>query len=131
MSDALDLTGEWRGIFNYPAGLPPTEFLAVLVDAGGALSGEIVETAVAGPCAGGEIRSRIDGRRDGAAVAFAKLYDADEAYDSVAYRGEVSPEGDEISGRWTIPGQWSGSFIMLRPRGLAAAEERRAEAPVG
>ena len=130
MSAVPDLSGEWRGVFNYPAGHPSTEFTATLRDAGGVLSGEVSEPALFGADAGGVIHARIDGRRDGRAVAFTKFYEATDYYDLVAYRGEVSAEGDEIAGRWTIPDIWSGSFIMVRPRGAAAEAEQRAAEPV-
>ena len=69
---------------------------------------------------GGTVTARIDGRRSGAAVTFMKLYDDEknEDYDTVAYQGSVDAEGVEITGRWTIPGDLSGSFIMVRERGV-------------
>lgn len=42
MSDR-DLTGRWDGIFNYPRDLPPTGYVAALVERGGALTGEVEE----------------------------------------------------------------------------------------
>ena len=114
---ADDLSGAWRGIFNYPAGAPPTEFLATLSDAGGPLTGHTVEPGLRG----GEVTARIDGRRSGDAVSFVKLYEQDDdQYDDVTYAGTVGAEGDEITGRWSIPGDWSGTFIMVRERGVAA-----------
>ncbi|WP_419809339.1 hypothetical protein [Sphingomonas sp.] len=111
---ADDLSGEWRGIFNYPRGNPPTAFTAFLNDADGALSGHTVEPNLHG---GSAIAARLDGRRSGTAVTFVKLYeDNDVAYDTVAYDGSVDPDGREIAGRWTIAGVWSGTFIMVRER---------------
>ena len=134
MNAADDLTGDWRGIFNYPptdlGAAPPTEFAATLQDAGGVLSGHTVEPGMRG----GTLTARIDGRRAGVAVAFVKLYDdeRDGDYDTVAYQGEVDAEGLEITGRWTIPGGWSGTFIMVRERGVEAETEaaRRVAQPV-
>lgn len=121
---ADDLSGDWRGIFNYPgAAGPPTEFTATLHDAGGLLTGGTVEPGLHG----GALAARLDGRRTGSAVTFNKLYDeAQGDYDSVAYQGAVDGEGLEITGRWTIPGVWSGTFIMVRERGVE--EEAAAEA---
>ncbi|WP_375404682.1 hypothetical protein [uncultured Sphingomonas sp.] len=118
MNPADDLSGEWRGIFNYPAAQPPTEFTATLHDAGGTLSGHTVEPGLRG----GTVTARIDGRRTGQAVTFNKLYDdeRDGDYDTVAYRGAVDADGTEIAGRWTIPGAWSGTFIMVREHGIEA-----------
>ncbi|WP_375427591.1 hypothetical protein [uncultured Sphingomonas sp.] len=118
MNRADDLTGDWRGIFNYPAAQPPTEFTAMLHDAGGTLSGHTVEPSLRGDT----VTARIDGRRAGAAVTFVKLYDDEENedYDIVAYEGALDAEGAEITGRWTIPGVWAGTFIMVRTRGVEA-----------
>lgn len=114
---ANDLTGCWQGIFNYPRGNPPTGFAAVLQESDGLLSGETIEPGLAG----GEVAARLDGRRQGHAVTFAKLYDADDGdYDTVAYEGTVAADGLEITGRWTIPGVWSGTFIMVREAGVEA-----------
>jgi hypothetical protein len=44
----------------------------------------------------------------------------------VVYEGEVSLDGQEIGGRWSIVGSWSGSFLMVRNAVLAKARERRA-----
>ena len=63
---ADDLSGGWRGIFNYPAAQPPTEFAAILRYADGALSGHTVEPGMRG----GMLTARIDGRRTGAGVTF-------------------------------------------------------------
>lgn len=121
---AVNLSGEWHGIFNYPAAGPPTEFTATLSDAGGVLTGSTVEPSLYGAT----ITARVDGRRQGSAVTFMKLYDHDGGgtYDAVAYQGSVDPEGVEITGRWTIPGNWSGSFIMVREKGADAAADAEA-----
>lgn len=122
---AKDLSGEWRGIFNYPRGAPPTEFLAALRDGGGTLTGHTVEPSLYGD---GNISARIDGRRSGAAVNFVKMYEENErAYDSVAYEGTVDADGCEITGRWSIPGVWSGTFIMVREQGAGVEDARTAE----
>lgn len=126
---ADDLSGEWRGIFNYPGNAgPPTEFTATLHDAAGALTGHTVEPSLDGAT----VTARLDGRRSGAAVTFVKLYDehGGGTYDAVAYQGAVDAEGGEITGRWTIPGDWSGTFIMVRDQGVAADAELEAAEPV-
>ena len=121
---ADDLSGDWRGIFNYPgAGGPPTEFTAALTDSGGVLTGSTEEPSRTGAV----IAARIDGRRTGSAVTFMKLYDENQGdYDAVAYEGSVDADGLEITGRWSIPGDWSGTFIMVRESGVE--EEASAEA---
>lgn len=122
MSAADDLSGRWLGIFNYPGG-EGVAFTADLTEAAGRLGGTITENDTIDD--GRPLAAAIDGHRGGTAVEFTKFYeDADpDSYDVVAYRGEVTADGSEISGRWDIPGAWSGSFIMTRPTSVAVAEE--------
>jgi len=49
-------------------------------------------------------------------VHFTKTYDepGHARRNHVLYIGTVNGEGTEITGRWEIPGNWSGSFIMVR-----------------
>lgn len=117
MSVADDLSGHWHGIYNYPerSGIPSAvAFTADLTDSTGRLGGTITEDDIITD--GRTLVAGIDGQHIGTSVEFTKFYeDADpESYDAVAYRGTVSPDGAEISGRWDIPGAWSGTFIMTR-----------------
>ncbi len=44
-----------------------------------------------------------------------KSYEAaDRDYTVVEYEGILSGDGTEIEGRWTIPGNCSGTFLMIR-----------------
>jgi hypothetical protein len=47
------------------------------------------------------------------------------------YQGTVQPGGDEIEGTWHIPGDWSGTFLMVRARMAKAEEERKVGEEVG
>lgn len=124
MSDPNDLSGEWDGVFNYPHGLPPTGFRATLRDQAGALTGETVEEGDAEEH-GTTLIALIEGHRDGAAVAFTKRYDTlGRAYYVVGYDGKVASDGEEISGRWTIPGVWSDTFLMVRSAAALATAAR-------
>ena len=69
----------------------------------------------------------LHGSRDGAQVTFTKVYDSIE-HDPILYQGTVDDRGTEIHGRWTIVGEWSGSFLMRRA--IAAEEEVEAEEEV-
>ncbi len=71
----------------------------------------------------------VMGRVDGQHVTFLKTYDRQiRRYDAVHYEGEIDPEGEEIWGRWTIPGSWSGTFLMIRAsQPQVALSERWAE----
>lgn len=110
-----DVTGRWEGIFNYPRTMPPSGFTADLVEQAGAIIGETQERGDEGPSRGGELVAVVEGERIGSSVRFTKRYhDLVRAHYAVRYDGTLSPEGDEITGEWTIPGVWSGSFIMVR-----------------
>ncbi len=114
------------GFYSYPAALPPVPFDAELRDIDGRLTGTTTESTD-----GLSLHAVLDGRRSGRSVQFAKMYESgDEGFDTVHYSGELSDDGNEIGGRWRIPGAWSGTFLMVRPAGAEAAEERRAGAEV-
>ncbi len=127
----VDLSGDWLGLYNYPESHPPTRFRATLRDDGGRISGETIE-AEETFTGGAELRALIDGRRDGASITFAKVYE-DEAFNSefVQYDGAITAGGDEIHGRWEVPGHWSGTFIMVRSSGAGEAAERRIAETIG
>ena len=122
-SDPLDLSGEWTGVYNYPAAMPPVAFEAVLHDSAGRISGTTTEIGPSAFAAAQRLDAVIDGRRDGRNVQFIKMYEqADEEYDVVHYSGAVDPEGDEIAGTWLLHGL-SGTFLMVRrPRKAEAAK---------
>ena len=121
--NARDLTGRWDGIFNYPRTLPPTGFVAALIERRGALTGEVEEPDDGGTA----LAAVVEGERIGSRVRFTKRYDDPaRAYYAVQYDGTLAPDGDEIVGEWTIPGIWSGSFIMVRAPGRAAEVEHEA-----
>lgn len=125
MSDARDLTGIWHGIFNYPRSLPPTHFVATLVERGASLAGETEETDTGGRL----LTGLIHGHRAGAAVNFVKTYDDNHAH-AIHYAGTLDAEATEIAGTWRIEGQWSGSFVMVRPAGKAVEVERKTAEPI-
>jgi hypothetical protein len=114
MSDEAeyDLSGQWHGIFNYPSQLPPTEFQAELRDLAGLITGTTTEPHFAG---GATIHAMIEGSYEASSIRFRKIYDDfDGDYETVLYEGRIDPSGDEISGRWDVPGAWSGTFLMMR-----------------
>jgi hypothetical protein len=116
-----DLTGEWSGIYNYPAHYPPNSFEASIRDSGGVITGVIRQPGEFFEPAGTMQHAVIEGSRDGSMVRFVKMYD-DLNRPTPHYSGVVQPGGDEIEGEWTIPGDWSGTFLMIRG-GKAEAEE--------
>ena len=120
----FDLTGDWRGIYNYPAHYPPNTFEATIRDVGGLITGEIRQPGEFFEAAGIVQHAVIEGSRDGAQLSFVKMYD-DLSRPTPHYQGVVRPGGDEIEGEWTIPGDWSGTFLMIRGAKAEEAAERR------
>ncbi|HEY0112291.1 MAG TPA: hypothetical protein VGB59_03975 [Allosphingosinicella sp.] len=120
----FDLTGRWSGIFSYPAQFPPNQFEAEIRDSGGLVTGVITQPREFFEPSGPPQQALIDGRREGDILTFVKFYD-DLGRPTPHYQGRIQPGGDEIEGEWTIPGDWSGTFIMIRASKGEAASERR------
>ena len=117
---AMDLSGHWEGIFSYPRALPPTPFTVTIREHGNLLSGETTE-----PGQGGDtLFGLIEGHRAGASVSFVKTYD-DHHAKPIHYAGTLNEESTEITGEWRIPGNWSGTFIMVREARQQAKIERK------
>jgi hypothetical protein len=113
VSAGLDLTGEWAGVYSYPHSLPHVSFTAFLVEREGWLTGRIEEAGRS---------AEISGRRSGLAVTFLKTYRSHD----VDYIGEATADGVEISGRWSLFEDWSGTFLMVRRPQPARARVRQA-----
>ena len=127
----FDLTGFWRGLYSYPIKRAPVPFTASLNESGGWITGATEEVATARVALGRTLTATVQGRRTGSSVRFLKLYDSPiRVYDSVAYDGSVNPEGTEIEGRWTVPGNWSGTFLMIREAEIAATQAKTAKEKV-
>jgi hypothetical protein len=129
-SEPVGLTGVWDGQFSYPRRFSPVPFTAVILETGVAISGTIHEQATDGPSAGLTLNATIEGEHLGSIVQFTKAYDASPRgfRRPILYEGVLSADGNEIEGAWTIPGSWSGKFLMIRSgRPAAKAEAREAE----
>jgi hypothetical protein len=119
-----DLSGTWRGIYNYPRHYPPNMFEAEIRDTGGLITGVISQPGEFFEAAGTVHHAVIEGSREGSTLRFVKMYD-DLRRPTPHYHGIVQPGGDEIEGEWTIPGDWSGTFLMIRGAGAGEAIERK------
>ena len=119
-----DLTGDWTGIYNYPSLLPPNTFEASIRDAGGIITGVIHQPGEIIEPPGIHQHAVIEGSRTGSQVRWVKMYD-DLTRATPHYEGRIQPGGDEIEGEWHIPGDWSGTFLMVRGRKAGAEEERK------
>lgn len=121
-----DLSGRWSGFYSYPDGGPPNAFEAELRESAGVLTGTTTELADSGAQYGQPLHAVLDGRREGAMVQFLKMYDGvSEDHDVVRYEGTLDSDGNEIEGRWTIPGIWFGSFLMVRHSGAREEIEEK------
>jgi hypothetical protein len=123
-----DLTGVWNGLYSYPDGRSVT-FVATLIESGRALTGSTHEPCVGGDCPAGTLLASLMGSRNGSAVSFRKTYEAaGPRFGTVNYEGQLNAEATEIEGRWSIPGVWSGKFMMIRPLREALTEEQHQSA---
>lgn len=121
-----DLSGDWIGNYSYPGELEPVPFLAILVESNGHVTGETTEPGQT-PEMGQVAHALLHGSRSGSRVSFTKVYDTVED-DPVLYQGKLDDTRTEIHGRWTIVGEWSGSFLMRRA--ATVEEEVQAEEEV-
>ena len=119
-----DLSGHWTGLFSYPSLYPSNTFEAVIRDSGGLITGVITQPREVMEPVGPPQQAVIDGSRTGSTLRFIKIYD-DLTRATPHYHGTIQPGGDEIEGEWTIPGNWSGTFLMIRGSKAGAAIERR------
>jgi len=122
------LSGEWSGVFSYDLDARNSvHFSAKLTQDGARIVGTSEEIAELGEARGAAISATLQGRRNGVRVSWLKLYDRMlKAYDEVAYEGQVNEDATEISGQWRIPGNWSGTFLMIRTSSLMMAQQRSA-----
>jgi len=124
--DAHNLTGVWQGLYTYPNG-QSVSFVATLIDSAGALSGATHEPGGHGDARSGTLYATLAGQRGGSTVAFRKTYDGKvPLYHAVDYAGTLTADATEVAGRWTIPGVWSGTFLMIRPARKEESVARKA-----
>ena len=126
-----NLTGVWDGTYTQP-GVGIVTFLATLIEAGGALGGNVTEPCATPGCPLSTHNASIAGHRSGSAVSFIKRYEPPgHGYDTVSYEGTVNADATEIDGRWRLPGTTtSGTFLMVRstqPAESVATEEQAGE----
>jgi hypothetical protein len=130
MGQEISLTGLWEGQFSYPVSKEPEFFTANLLETLEFLGGSIQETIRHGKNAGRLFYASVQGRRFGSAVHFIKKYETPPQQHQVRYEGVVNADATEIEGSWTIPGSWSGRFLMIRGAGLVPATAQAVPAEV-
>jgi hypothetical protein len=115
---AASLTGIWQGLYSYSDDNEGAPFVATLMDLGGTITGTTHEPCPNGTSPHGLAFAEVAGRREGQRVTFAKTYDGTGGLDhTVLYEGLLSSDGTEIEGTWTIPGEDTGRFMMIRGGG--------------
>jgi hypothetical protein len=119
--DNMSLTGIWHGLYSYPSYLEPVYFVATLISFGDSFSGTTHEAIEGRRSARLQVFASVDGSLSGNSVSFTKQYDGTANWThAVNYDGTLSADRSEIEGRWTIGGEWSGPFLMIR--GTKASE---------
>ena len=119
------LTGVWLGLFTYPRAIKAGNFSATLLETVTRLTGSTSEIWPRAPRAGETVLATILGSRNGLEVRFTKTYEGPEKPNhSVEYDGMVTSDLSEIEGRWWIPGNWAGRFLMIRSGGRAVEAAR-------
>lgn len=111
-----DLSGFWAGQYFYGDSRPPVDFDIELTHIASKLSGIITEPNSFEPTGGALLSADITGSLAGSVVKFIKSYKGGH---DVRYVGQLSPEGDVITGDWTII-SYGGSFTMRRDLGREA-----------
>ena len=120
------LTGVWQGLFTYPDFFEAGHFSATLIQTASQFSGSTSEIYAFWPRKGETVLAMLSGFRDDNAIGFTKTYEGpDEPNHSVEYVGTLTQDGMEIEGRWYIPGDWSGRFLMIRSGGRSIDVARK------
>ncbi len=128
MTRRSSLSGSWSGAFRYPGSERETVFNAQIEDYGGAFVGKTQEPNEFLDSTDAILHGEIDGRREGRAVTFTKVYNHghERARHSIRYEGAVDDMLMRIEGRWTISPTWSGTFFMVRDDDGSTAEAEAA-----
>jgi hypothetical protein len=112
------LSGFWTGVYDYPGNAEDAvPFNALLIEVGGALSGEITEPNSFSSSPVSQLYAKIAGSRSSSSVSFIKTYEkVKEGGHQIHYEGIVDDALTKIEGMWTDPGfpSWSGPFILNR-----------------
>jgi hypothetical protein len=121
-----NLTGIWHGLYSYPSYLEPVYFVATLISFGTNVSGTTHEATEGRTGAPLQLFAFVEGSIADFAVAFQKRYDGSGGWKHVVgYDGTLSADGTEIEGQWSIPGNWSGPFLMIRGRAVTEKTIRK------
>ncbi len=119
------LTGVWHGLYMFDENHEVESFVATLMETGPFLTGTTHEDAICDDGVRRRLLATVDGEREGAAVYFDKTYDGTAGWNHlVRYQGALNSDWTEVEGRWTVPGAWSGRFLMIRSGSKTLAQAR-------
>jgi hypothetical protein len=120
------LTGIWHGLYNYPTLPEPVYFVATLISFGQHFSGTTHEASEGRNNAPLQLFASLEGSVQNNTVSFRKRYDSNTGRDyAIDYQGTLSTDNSEIEGTWSIPGDWSGTFLMVRGQGASEKAVRK------
>lgn len=82
---------------------------------------------------GDVVTADIEGVRTGSSVSFTKFMNGSGGMNhAIRYEGALDADFNRIEGKWSIPGDWSGTFFMTRDDlGADAEAEETAKADLG
>lgn len=93
--------------------------MATLIAPGRAISGSTQEAITGKSGTPLTLHALLSGNREGQQIAFRKVYQqSPRDKNPIDYSGTLNEDASEIEGIWTIPGNWSGRFLMIRKTGM-------------
>jgi hypothetical protein len=105
------LTGTWSGVYYYPSQYPPVDFSSVIIFEGSIFYGIVKEPKTFGNYNIPYIYSEIEGSiSQDNKISFTKK--SKYYTHTLFYTGQIDMNTRRISGKWSIPGSWSGKFNM-------------------
>lgn len=115
------LTGVWSGYYGYDGQSARVPFQAKVSAAGASFAGTTIEPNTFGEPSTMFLTANVVGQAGaGGAVSFVKTYDGTGGQShSVEYRGTLAPNGQCISGAWSI-GEAKGPFQVCRDARLVS-----------
>jgi hypothetical protein len=100
------IAGNWLGNYYYNASAQAFGFEAVFIESNGAVQGSILDDGYLG-------EAQVTGTFAAPSLSFTKAY---PGRDSVNYRGEMSDDGNMLSGTWRISNACHGTWAAFRNR---------------
>jgi hypothetical protein len=91
------------------------------------VTGSTSEPDALGPAGSPPIAAVLEGHHLEGQLTFTKFPDSDRQIDTIDYIGDISGDGNSISGHWVIHGDWSGTFRMQRKIVSSVVSTLRAE----